>query len=553
MRSAVIKEGPRKAPQRALLKALGLTEKEVTGPFIGVVNSYTTVVPGHTHLNSIASAISRGVNRRGGVAFEFNTIAVCDGLAMGHEGMNYSLPSREVIADSVELMVQAHRLDGLVFLSNCDKVTPGMLMASARLDTPSIFVTGGAMLAGRHRERSVDLITVFEAIGKLEKGVIDKKELKNLEDEACPTCGSCSGMFTANTMSCLTETLGMSLPYCGTTPAVYSSKLRIAEESGERIIELVNEDLKPSAIMTNKAFHNAVVLDLALGGSTNTALHLPAIAGELNVKLELNDFDKLSRKIPHICDMSPGGHFHVEDLHRAGGVPAVLKTLKEHVNTDALTVAGKRIGSLIEKAEVQDEQVIRPKDHPIHAQGGMAVLKGNLAPEGCIVKTAGLRKGVLEFVGEAKVFDSEEECIQHLIKGEVKSGDALIIRYEGPKGGPGMKEMLTPTSIISGMGLGEEVALITDGRFSGGTRGLCAGHVSPEAATKGPIAIVKDGDKITLDIRTRSINMDVSDLQMTERLEVLPKRPIKVKGYLARYSKLVTSASEGAVLRDDCS
>lgn len=550
MRSDVVKKGVGRAPHRALLKALGVTEREVDAPFIGVVNSYTTLVPGHMHLKSLASAAARGVARKGGLAFEFNTIAVCDGLAMGHGGMNYSLPSREVIADSVEIMAEAHMLDGLIFLSSCDKVTPGMLMAAARLDIPSIFVTGGAMLTGHYKGRSVDLISVFEAVGKLGKGELDEAELKRIEDEACPTCGSCSGMFTANTMSCLTEALGMSMPYCGTTPAVYSSKLRIAENSGERIVEMVFEGLKPSAILTDKAFHNAIVIDLALGGSTNTVLHLPAIASELNIELKLDYFDKLSRDIPHLCDMSPGGPYRVEDLHRAGGVPALLKVLRKHLHEDALTVTGRRLGDLVERAEVQDERVIRPLNNPVHPRGGIAILKGNLAPEGCVLKTAGLKKQTLRFKGPARVFDSEEECVSRLLERGVNPGEVLIIRYEGPKGGPGMKEMLTPTSLISGMGLGEEVALITDGRFSGGTRGLCVGHVAPEAAVGGPIAAVEDGDEIVIDVETRMLSVKLTDKEIANRLSKAKLKPFKGKaqGVLARYSKHVTSASGGAVL-----
>ena len=554
MRSDVVKKGIGRAPHRALLKALGLTEREIESPFIGVANSYTTLVPGHIHLNLLASAAARGIARKGGVAFEFNTIAVCDGLAMGHEGMNYSLPSREVIADSVEIMAQAHMLDGLVFICSCDKVVPGMLMAAARLDIPSIFVTGGAMLTGRYMGRSVDLISVFEAVGEFERGKLDEGELKRIEDEACPTCGSCSGMFTANTMACLTEALGMSMPYCGTAPAAYSSKLRIAEDSGERVVEMVVEGLKPSAILTEKAFHNAIVLDLALGGSTNTVLHLPAIASELDIKLDLDYFDKLSRVIPHLCDMSPGGPYRVEDLHRAGGVPALLKVLRKHIHEDALTVTGRRLGDLIEEAEVQDEGVIRPLENPVHPQGGIAILKGNLAPEGCVLKTAGLRKGTLRFTGSAKVFNSEEECVSHLLKRGVNPGDAIVIRYEGPKGGPGMKEMLTPTSLISGMGLGEEVALITDGRFSGGTRGLCVGHVAPEAAAGGPIAAVENGDEIRIDVEARTLTVKLTDREITERLSKVRLKPLKGKarGCLARYSRHVTSASSGAVLNREC-
>ncbi|MEM2123522.1 MAG: dihydroxy-acid dehydratase [Candidatus Bathyarchaeia archaeon] len=549
MRSDDVKKGFGKAPHRSLLKALGLTDREIERPFIGIANSYTNIVPGHLHLGKLSDYAARGVARMGGTAFEFNTIAICDGLTMGHEGMNYSLPSREVIADSVELMIQAHRFDGVIFIASCDKVVPGMLMAAARLDIPSIFITGGAMIAGSWRGTKVDLISVFEALGRFRGRNTTLEDLKELEDHACPTCGSCSGMFTANTMACLTEAMGMSLPYCGTTPAVDSAKLRIAEESGERVMELLERDVKPSDIMTLEAFENAIIVDLALGGSTNTTLHLPAIANELGLKLDLSLFDELSRRIPHICDMSPSGPYHIEDLHKAGGIPAVMKELSEYLHLNLQTTSGKPVNDILEDAEIFDREVIRPTSNPVHREGGIAFLKGNLAPDGAVVKTAGLSPKAMRFTGLAKVFDSEEDAVEAIFSGEIAKGDAVIIRYEGPRGGPGMREMLSPTSALVGMGLGEEVALITDGRFSGGSRGLCIGHVSPEAAAGGPIAVIRDGDEVEVDISRRKLSFNVDEGELDRRLRGWTPRPLKVeKGYLKRYASQVSSASQGAVL-----
>lgn len=549
MRSDEIKRGVSRAPHRSLLKALGITDKEMDGPFIGIANSYTNIVPGHFHLNKISEYAAKGVARKGGTAFEFNTIAICDGLAMGHEGMNYSLPSREVIADSIELAVQAHRFDAVIFIPSCDKVVPGMLMAAARMNVPSIFITGGAMLAGYWKGNRVDLISVFEALGGLKEGRLTVEELRQLEDRACPTCGSCSGMFTANTMACLTEAMGMSLPYCGTTPAIDSMKLRIAEESGEQIVELLEEEVKPSKIMTLEAFENAIMVDLALGGSTNTTLHLPAIANEIDLKLDLSVFDELSRRIPHICDMSPGGPYHIEDLHRAGGIPAVMKEISKHLHLSLPTVSGKTVKEIIEKAEIFDRKVIRSTLSPVHREGGIAILRGNLAPEGAVVKVAGLSHKAMKFTGKAKVFDSEEEAVEAIFSGEIVEGNAVIIRYEGPKGGPGMKEMLSPTSALVGMGLGEEVALITDGRFSGGSRGLCIGHVSPEAAAGGPIAVIEDEDIVEIDVARRKLSFKVDEKELKKRLEDWTPKPLKVKkGYLKRYASQVSSASKGAIL-----
>ncbi|MEM3517117.1 MAG: dihydroxy-acid dehydratase, partial [Candidatus Bathyarchaeia archaeon] len=510
MRSDAIKKGFQKAPQRALLKALGLTSKEINKPFIGVANSFTSLVPGHIHLNIIAERVKNGIFTAGGVPFEFNTIAVCDGLAMGHEGMHYSLPSRDLIADSIEIMAQAHQLDGLVLISNCDKITPGMLMAAARVNIPSIVVTGGPMLSGVYKGEKIGVISVFEALGKIKSEEITLNELNEIEDAACPTCGSCNGMFTANTMACLTEALGMSLPYCSTAPAISSAKLRIAEKSGERIVQMVYENLKPSDIMTKEAFENAIIIDSALGGSTNTVLHLPAIAKELGLTIELSLFDEINRKTPQLCSMMPSGPHDLEDLDKAGGIPALMLELKEKLNLQAKTVTGKPLIENIKFAKNLNKKVIHSIVDPVNREGGIAVLWGNLAPKGCVIKTAGLSKRTLVFKGKAKVFDSEEECVKAIFNGEIEKNDAIIIRYEGPKGGPGMREMLAPTSAISGMGLGEFVALITDGRFSGGTRGLCIGHVSPEAADKGPIAAVKNGDLIKIDVPKRIIEVELT-------------------------------------------
>jgi dihydroxy-acid dehydratase len=549
MRSDIIKKGFQKAPQRALLKALGLTNKELDKPFIGVANSFTSLVPGHFHLNMVVDRVKNGIFAAGGVPFEFNTIAVCDGLAMGHEGMRYSLPSRDLIADSIEIMVQAHQLDGLVLISNCDKITPGMLMAAARLNIPSIVVTGGPMISGIYKGEKIGVISVFEALGKVKSGEMSLDELNEVEEVACPTCGSCNGMFTANTMACLTEALGMSLPYCSTTPAISSVKLRIAEKSGERIVQMIYEDLKPSHIMTKEAFENAIIIDSALGGSTNTVLHLPAIAKELGLTIELSLFDEINKKTPQLCSMMPGGSHDMEDLDKAGGIPALMLELKEKLHLQTKTVTGKTLIENIKLARNMNKLVIHSISNPVSSEGGIAILWGNLAPKGCVIKTAGLSKKTLTFKGEAKVFNSEEECVKAIFNSEIKGGDAIIIRYEGPKGGPGMKEMLAPTSAISGMGLGESVALITDGRFSGGTRGLCIGHVSPEAAEKGPIAAVENGDLIKIDVIKRVIEVEVTAEELTSRLEkVQPLEKYIPKGCLKKYVKLVSSADTGAVL-----
>lgn len=552
MRSDIVKRGVERAPHRSLLKAVGVTDDELDKPFIAVVNSYNTIVPGHIHLDKIADAVSAGVRMAGGVPFEFNTIAVCDGIAMGHEGMKYSLPSRELIADSIEVMVQAHQFDGMVMVTNCDKITPGMLIAAARLDIPTIFVTGGPMLAGFYRGEKVGLISVFEAVGDFSVGKMGERELKALEDLACPTCGSCSGLFTANTMSCLTEALGMSLPYCATAPATSSLKIRIAKMSGERVVKMVLEDLKPSKIMTRKAFENAIAVDMALGGSTNTILHLTAVARELGVDIDLSLFDEISRRVPHVCDIYPGGKYMLEDLDRAGGIPAVMKNISRFLNLENITVTGKSVGENIAGAEVLDQQVIRPLTSPVHSEGGIAVLRGNLAPKGAVIKTAAISEKNMHFRGPAQVFDSEEECAEAIFGGKIVEGRVIVIRYEGPKGGPGMREMLSPTSAIVGMGLSESVALVTDGRFSGGTRGPCVGHVSPEAFDGGPIAAVRDGDVIEIDVRKRLLTVELTEDEIRERLKHWrpPEKRAKPSSYLRRYAQLVSSADKGCVLQN---
>lgn len=550
MRSDEIKRGVERAPHRSLLKALGLTDKDLAKPFVAVANSFTSVVPGHIHLNRIADAVKAGVRAAGGVPFEFNTIAVCDGIAMGHEGMHYSLPSRDVIADSIEIMVQAHRFDGIVLVTNCDKVTPGMLMATARINIPSIVVTGGPMLQGLFKGKKVSFDAISEAVGEFAAGKITEEELKELEDAVCPGCGSCSGMFTANTMACATEAMGMSLPGCATALAVSASKQRIAQESGEKIVELIREDLKPLDIMTPKAFENAIMVDMALGGSTNTILHLSAIANEAGVPLPLRLFDELSRRVPHLCSMVPSGPYAMEDLDAAGGVPALMKELSPFLHLDTVTVTEKTIKKNIEGARVLDRRVIRSLSNPVHKEGGIAVLTGNLAPKGAVVKTAAVSPKMLTYKGSAKVFDSEEEAMKVILNKKIKRGDAIVIRYEGPKGGPGMREMLSPTATISGMGLSESVALITDGRFSGASRGPCIGHISPEAAEGGPIAALRNGDIIEINIPKRILSVDLSDEELRNRLRAWKPKPPKIKqGYLVRYSSLVQSADSGGILK----
>ncbi len=541
LRSEQIKCGVERAAHRALLAALGLTREDFKKPFIGVANSYTSVVPGHIHLQKIGQTVKEGIIAAGGVPFEFNTIAVCDGIAMGHEGMRYSLPSRELIADSVEVMMQAHRLDGMVMISNCDKVTPGMLMAAGRLDVPAIAVTGGAMKSGKLGEKKVGVDTVFEATGQAFAGKISEKELAELEQVACPGCGSCNGMFTANTMACMTEALGMSLPGCATALAVSEEKMRIAKETGEKIVALVKNRVKPSSILTKEAFENAVVVDTALGGSSNTVLHLSAIAKEAGVSLPIMKFDDISRKVPHLASMVPSGPHDMEELDNAGGIPAIMAELRKFLHTEALTVTEKTVAENIKNFRVKDSEIIRPLSNPVHKEGGIAILRGNVAPKGAVVKAVAVSPKMLRHIGPAKVYESETEAIAAIKRKEIKAGDVVVIRYEGPKGGPGMPEMLLPTATISGMGLSESVALITDGRFSGATRGGCIGHVAPEAAEGGPIAVLKNGDVITIDIPNRILSVDLSDGEIRKRQAAWKPKPPKItKGYLARYQPTPT-------------
>ncbi|MCJ7614334.1 dihydroxy-acid dehydratase [Candidatus Bathyarchaeota archaeon] len=549
MRSDAVKVGVQRAPHRALLKALGITDSDLAKPFIGVVNSFTTVVPGHMHLNQVAEAVKAGVISAGGVPFEFNTIGICDGIAMGHSGMRYSLPSRELIADSVEVMVEAHRFDGIVMISTCDKITPGMLMAAARLNIPAIMVTGGPMLSGVYKGKKVGTDSMFEAIGKVAAGKMDEEELKCLEDVACPGCGSCNGLFTANTMACVTEALGMSLTDCATPLAVSAERLRIAKATGERVVGLVKEDLKPHDILSSDAFENAIMVDMALGGSTNTVLHVTAIANEAGVDLPLSLFDKLSKRVAHICSMIPSGPYDMKDLDEAGGIPAVMKQLRKALHLNAVTVTGKTVKENIEKAVVNNPEVIRSLDNPVHKEGGIAVLRGNLAPDGAVVKAAGISANMMVHSGPAKTFDSEEAAMKAIMNKKIHKGDVVVIRYEGPTGGPGMREMLSPTATIAGMGLSESVALITDGRFSGATRGPCIGHVSPEAAVGGPIGLLKDGDIIEIDVPKRKLNVKLSDEELAKRAKSwTTKEPNVTKGYLVRYSQVVQSAHKGSVL-----
>ncbi|MBU0573863.1 MAG: dihydroxy-acid dehydratase [Candidatus Margulisbacteria bacterium] len=549
MRSDNLKK---KAPIRALLHATGVSKGQMEKPFIGIATSFGDIVPGHVDLRALERAVEKGICAGGGTPFMFGLPAICDGIAMGHKGMYYSLPSRELIADVVESMVEAHQLDGVVLLTACDKITPGMLMATARLNVPSIVVTAGPMLAGNYQNRKLDLVhDTFEAEAAFKQGKINKTDFDNLIMRACPGCGSCAGLFTANTMACATEALGMSLPYCGTSLAVSSQKKMIAYESGEKIVELVKKDVLPRKIMNRNAFMNAIRMDMALGGSTNAVLHLTAIAHEAGINLPLELFDKISKETPHITSIRPGGDFFMEDFDRAGGVPGALSVLIKQI-IDNPTVSGLSIKQIAKDGQVYDEEVIRPLSNPFHKEGGLAVLKGNIAPEGAVVKQTAVTPNMMIFTGKAKVFDSEDEAEKAISGGKIRPGDVVVIRYEGPKGGPGMREMLYPTSAIAGMGLSESVALITDGRFSGGTRGPCIGHVSPEAAEKGPIAAIRNGDEIEIDIPQRKINVKLSAAEIKSRLKQWAPRPPKFKtGWLSRYQKHVTSASTGAVLKGD--
>lgn len=544
-----IKKGIERAPHRSLLHATGITKSELNKPMIGVATSFTDLIPGHIGMRDLERFIEKGVHAGGGWPLLFGVPGICDGIAMGHMGMHYSLPSRELIADAIETVAIAHAFDGLVLLTNCDKITPGMLMAAGRLDIPTIVVTAGPMYAGRFHGGRVNLISAFEGVGKVGKGEMTEAELEMLETCACPGPGSCQGMFTANTMACVTEALGMSLPGTATALAVSAEKRRLAFEAGKRVVGLVKEGLTPRKIMTRAAFENAIMIDMALGGSTNTALHIPAIAHEVGMDLPLETFDIISRRTPHICNMLPGGPHYLEDLDAAGGIPAVMSRFLTMLQ-DAATVSGKSILEIARAGRVIDAEVIRPLEKAYHAEGGIAVLKGNLAPDGSVVKQTAVGEKMMRFAGSAIVFDSEEDAMKAIMDRIIKPGHVIVIRYEGPKGGPGMREMLSPTAAIAGMGLGDSVALLTDGRFSGGTRGPCIGHISPEAAEGGPIAIVQNGDRIVLDIPNRRLDLEVTDAEIKKRMSQWKPREPKVKsGWLARYVRLVTSANTGAVLK----
>ncbi len=552
MKSDVIKRGIERAPHRSLLYALGCTPAEMDKPFIGIINSFSEIVPGHMHLRDIAEAVKAGVQSKGGVPFEVNTIAVCDGIAMNHPGMKYSLPSRELIADSVEIVAEAHAFDALVFIPNCDKIIPGMLMAAVRLNLPAIFISGGPMLAGTlssdGKADKVDLSSVFEAAGKVASGQMTEQELEQLERVACPGCGSCSGMFTANTMNCLTEALGMGLPGNGTIPAVDARRRQLAKEAGQQVMELLASNIRPRDIITKDSIHNAFTVDMALGGSTNSVLHLTAIAHETGVDFPLSVVHGISERTPQLCRLRPAGDDHIEDLDRAGGITAVMKELEGLLKLKAKTVSGKTLAEIIAQKRVMDREVIRSTANAYSPTGGLAILFGNLAPEGAVVKKAAVAPEMMVHQGPARVFDSEEEATQAIIMGSIKAGEVIVIRYEGPKGGPGMREMLTPTSLVTGMGMDKDVALITDGRFSGATRGAAIGHVSPEAASRGPIAALVNGDIIKIDIPNCKLEVELSDKEISNRLAKLADFKLKVKtGYLRRYAERVSSASTGAV------
>ena len=551
MRSDSAKSGIEKAPHRSLLKALGLSDKEIDKPFIGIVNSFNELVPGHIGLKDIVEAAKKGVLMEGGTPLEFPAIAVCDGISMNHEGMRYSLASREVIADSIEIMAKAHALDGLVMIPNCDKTVPAMLMAAARINIPTIVISGGPMLSGTKDGKKIDLITVFEGVGAVKSGKMTEEELTDLENRACPGCGSCSGMFTANSMNCLSEAIGLALPGNGTIPTVFADRRRLAKEAGARIMDLVAKDIKPRDILTEKAFENALTSDMALGCSSNTVLHLAAIASEAGIPMSLDKINEVSKRTPNLCRLSPAGPYDMQDLNEAGGVPAVMNELSKAglIHTDIMTVTGKTVGENIAGKEKKGEFVIANIDKPYSDTGGIAVLRGSLAPDGAIVKRSGVSENMLKNTGKAKVFECEESAVAAILGGKISKGDVVVIRNEGPKGGPGMREMLTPTSSLAGMGLDKEVALVTDGRFSGGTRGAAIGHASPEAADGGPIAYVKDGDTIEIDILEGKLDLIVDASEMEERKKTMKIQKKELCGYLAKYSKLVSSASEGAILR----
>jgi dihydroxy-acid dehydratase len=553
MRSDLMKKGLEKAPHRSLFKAMGLTEEEIRRPMVGIANSANELIPGHIHLDRIVEAVKAGIRIAGGTPLEFSTIGVCDGIAMNHEGMKYSLNSRELIADTIEVMATAHPFDALVLVPNCDKIVPGMLMAAMRLDIPAIVVSGGPMMAGKFGEKEVDLISVFEAVGRVARGEWTNEQLNELEECACPGCGSCAGMFTANSMNCLSEAIGMALPGNGTIPAVHAARIRLAKTAGMKVMELFKKDIKPRDIATPAAFKNAMAVDMALGCSTNTVLHLPAIAHEAKIELNLNLFNKVSDQTPHLCFLSPAGPHHLQDLDAAGGVPAVISELTKLgvIDKKVKTATGRTLGENLRGVTVKDNKVIRPIDNPYHQEGGIGILRGNLAPGGAVVKQSAVAPEMMVNEGKAIVFESEEDAMAAILSGKVKAGHIVVVRYEGPKGGPGMREMLSPTSAIVGMGLDKDVALITDGRFSGGSRGAAIGHVSPEAAEGGPIALVRNGDRIRIDIPKKKLTLLVSEEELKRRRNFWkPRKPKITSGYAARYAQLVTSAGTGAVFKD---
>ncbi len=555
MKSDAVKKGIERAPHRSLFKAMGYTDTELKRPLIGIANSASQIIPGHINLNRISEAVKAGIYMSGGLPVEFGTIGVCDGIAMNHTGMKYSLASRELIADSIEVMAVAHAFDAMVMITNCDKIVPGMLMAAARLNLPTIVISGGPMLAGdnplKEATSKIDLVTVFEAVGAVKSGKMNEDDLALIEDAACPTCGSCAGMFTANSMNCLTEVIGMGLPGNGTIPAVMSQRIRLAKEAGFKITELLEKQIRARHIMTKEAFENALVVDMALGCSTNTVLHLPAIAKEAGIDMDLNLINEISKKTPHICSLSPGGTHHIQDLNHAGGISAVIRELSriDLINKECLTVTGKSIGDNIKGCNIKDSSIIKSVEAPYHKEGGLAVLFGNLAPGGAVVKQSAVLPEMLRHEGPARVFESEEDASAAIMEKKINKGDVIIIRYEGPKGGPGMREMLTPTSAIAGMQLDAHVALITDGRFSGGTKGASIGHVSPEAMEGGPMAIVREGDTISIDIPGKKLILEISDNEIKNRLAKWSPPEPKIKhGYMARYSRLVSSANKGAII-----
>ncbi len=553
MRSDAVKKGMQQAPHRSLFNALGYTEEELDRPLVGIVSSYNEIVPGHMNLDKIVAAVKQGVAMAGGTPIVFPAIAVCDGIAMGHTGMKYSLVTRDLIADSTECMALAHQFDALVMVPNCDKNVPGLLMAAARLNIPTIFVSGGPMLAGRVKGQKRSLSSMFEAVGSYSAGTMSEEDVREFENKVCPTCGSCSGMYTANSMNCLTEALGMGLPGNGTIPAVYSERIKLAKRAGMQIMELLKKDIKPRDIMTEKAFMNALTVDMALGCSTNSMLHLPAIAHEAGVELNVDIANEVSARTPNLCHLAPAGPTYMEDLNEAGGVYAVMNELtkKNLLYTDLITATGKTVGENIAGCEIRDKEVIRPLGNPYSETGGLAILKGNIAPDSGVVKRSAVVPEMMKHEGPARVFDCEEDAIEAIKGGKIVAGDVVVIRYEGPKGGPGMREMLNPTSAIAGMGLGSSVALITDGRFSGASRGASIGHVSPEAAVGGPIALIEEGDIIAIDIDACTLNVKVSEEELaSRRVKWQPREPKITTGYLARYANLVTSGNTGAILRD---